>query len=232
MVGSGVHQRLRIRGHFQRRIVAGSAPLSHQILRLSQGVRRHRGDFRGQRTRFVDQRIGFDHPADEAPVQRRIGIDHIAGIEQLRRPRLADDARQDPGAAIAGNDAQLEESDAEFRPIAGDAHVREAGKIASQPDGRPIDCGNQRHAQSVERAQDLVDVVAIAVRDFGRSAAEIAGLVLHRLDIAARAEGSARSGEDHAAHVDIAVDRVAGGGEGIAIARCPERVHAVGTVES
>ena len=194
-------------------------------------MRRHGSDFRGQRARFVDQRISFDHPADEAPVQRRIGIDHIAGIEQLRRPRLADDARQDPGAAIAGNDTQLEESDAEFRPIAGDAHVREAGEIASQPDGRAVDRRDKRHAQSVERAQDLVDVVAIAVRDFGRIAAEIAGLVLHRLDIAARAESPPRSGEDHAAHVDIAVDRIAGGGEGVPVARCSERVHAVGTVE-
>ena len=201
MVGGRVHQRLRIRGHFQRGVVTRPAPLPHQILRLSERMGWHGGDLRRESARLVHELIGLHHPADEAPVQRGRSIDHVAGIEQLRRPRLADDARQDPGAAIARNDTELQEGDAEFRAFAGDADIGEAGEIAAQSDRRAVDRRDQWHTQIVERAQHLVDVVPISVRDLGSRAAEIAGLLLHRLDVAARAERPPRPGKDHAAHV-------------------------------
>ena len=136
-----------------------------------------------------------------------------------------------PGAAIAGNDAELEKGNAELRPVGSDAHVRKTGQIATQPDRWPVHRRDQRDAQTVQRAQHLVDVVTITVRNLRRSSAEGARPLLHRLDVTARAERPPRPGKDHATHAHIGVDRIAGGGEFIPIARRPERVHRIGTVE-
>jgi len=172
-----------------------------------------------------------DHAADKAPIERGRRVDHITGIEQFSRARFADDARQDPGAAIAGDDAQLEEGHAKLCLVGSNSDVSQAGEIAAKPDRGAVDRCDQGHAQAVKRAQHLVDVVAIAVRNLGRIAAEGAAAILHRLDIAARAEGAARTGQDHAAHVHVEIHCVASGGKGIAIALGAERVHRLRTVK-
>ena len=172
-----------------------------------------------------------DDAADETPVECRLRIDHVTGVEQLRRARLADDARQDPRPAIAGNDAELEKGNAELRPVGSDAHVRKTGEIAAQPDRWPVHRRDQRDAQTVQRAQHLVDVVTITVRNLRRSTAECSGPLLHRLDVAARTEGPPRSGENHTANIHVRIDRIAGRREGIPVALRAERIHRLGAVE-
>ena len=198
---------------------------------MAQGMRRHRRDLGRERFRFGQERFGIDHAADQAPFERGGRIDHIARVEKFGRACFADDPRQDPGPAIAGDDTQLEEGDAELRAVAGDAHIGEAGKIAAKPDRRSVDRSDQRYTQRIERAQHLVDVVAVAVRYFRRCPAEGPGPFLHRLDVAARAERSSGARQDDAAHRHIGIDRVAGSSEGIAIAGRAERVHRIGSIE-
>ncbi|MNS97727.1 hypothetical protein D3C72_1320730 [compost metagenome] len=169
-----------------------------------------------------------DHAVDQAPLVGRFGVDGSGGEQHFGGADIADVARQQPGAAVAGDDAQLHEGHAEAGAVRGDADVAEPGDVAAQTHGRAVDGGDQRNLQPVERADDAVDDAAIAFADGGARALEQVGARLHRLEVAARREGPARAGHDDAADGRVSVDRLAGLGEGLAVFQIRQGVQSVG----
>ncbi len=82
--------------------------------------------------------------ADQPPFGGRCRIDHLAGKQQLGSARCADNARHQPGSAIARNEAELQEGDAELRLVRGDPDVCHAGHVAAEAYGCAIDRRDQR----------------------------------------------------------------------------------------
>ena len=177
---------------------------------------------------LVHQGLVRDHAVDQTPLVRRLGVDGAGGEQHLGGADIADVARQQPGSAVAGNDAQLHEGHAEAGAVRGDADVAQAGDVAAQAHGRAVDGGDQRNLQPVERTHDAVDDAAIAFADGGARAFEQVAAVLHRLEVAARREGAARAGHDHAADGGVGVDRLARVGEGLAVFQIRQGVQPVG----
>ena len=198
---------------------------------MAQRMRGEQRDLACQRAGFVHQGFGGHHAADETPVLRRGRVDHVAGVEQLRRTAHPDHAREDPRPAIAGDDAELEEGHPELGAFRSDADIGKAGDIAAEADGGPVDRRDHGDAQAIQRAQHLVDVVAVAIGDRRSAAAESSGLVAHRLHIAARAERPACAGQDHHAAFQVTVDGVGDCHEFVPVARCAQRVHGLRPVE-
>src|SRR3546814_17178155 len=75
-----------------------------------------------------------DHFCDEAGVLRLRGVEAVPGQEQFGGARIAEYFLEQPGAAIARNDADLDETAREFRAFRGDADIAGAGQVAAQAD--------------------------------------------------------------------------------------------------
>jgi hypothetical protein len=67
------------------------------------------------------------------------------------------DARQQPGAAVAGHDAHLDVALGKLRLFGGNAQVAHAGQVQAGADGVAIDCGDHRHPQVEQRQRQLLD---------------------------------------------------------------------------
>ena len=232
MVIGRMHQRLRIRGHFQRSVIADLAALTQQVLGMAERMRRHLSDFFRHFLRRAKQIIMRHNAADKAPFGGLLSTDHIAGVEKLRRSAHPDDARQDPCAAIARNDAEFKEGHAKLRLITRDPNVAEARHIAAEPDRWTIYRCDHRHAQAVKRAQDAVDIVAISVRNGRRIAAKSSTALLHSFHIAASRKGAARTGKNDAANIGVFIDRQRSLFKLCAVPCCAKRVHRLGPVNS
>ena len=142
-------------------------------------------------------------------------------------------ARQQPGAAVAGNDAHAHEAFGKAGLGAGHAHVAHAGQVATSADGRAVDGGNGGHFQVVKRQRQALDAAAVPLVDGGRRHL-VGAEALHVLHIAAAGKHTAGAGEDHHPHAGIGGGARAGlhelvhravAGEGIAHGR---RVHGQG----
>ncbi|MND78859.1 hypothetical protein D3C80_705800 [compost metagenome] len=165
---------------------------------------------------------------DQAPGLGRRGVDGSGGEQQFGGAGVAHVARQQPRPAVAGDDAQLHEGHAEAGAVRGDADVAQAGDVAAQAHGRAVDGGDQRNLQPVERADDAMDDAAIAFADGRARALEQVGARLHGLEVAAGRKGAARPRHDDATDRGVGVDRLAGGGEGLAVLQVRQGVQPVG----
>src|SRR3546814_17649891 len=89
----------------------------------------------------------------ETPFACCLGIDRIAGKEELRRPAHADRAGKKPGSAVAGDKSEFQEGHATFGLVGSEAHVGHAGDITTQADSGAIELGRascrERVCQSV-----------------------------------------------------------------------------------
>src|SRR3546814_18441299 len=81
--------------------------------------------------------------ADETPFACCLGIDRIAGKEELRRPAHADRAGKKPGSAVAGDKSEFQEGHAKFGLVGSEAHVGHEGDITAQADRGAVDRGDQ-----------------------------------------------------------------------------------------
>ena len=151
-------------------------------------------------------------------MQRHGGGDRIGGEEQLGRAGHADGARQDPGAAVAGHQSDLEKRRTEHRVAGRDADVRQTGDVVAQPDGGPVHGRDQRDLDPPQRAHHLVDAAPIALADVFLRTGKGAAFLAHRLDVAASRERRASAGQDGATQIGIGIDLGAGFGEQLAVA--------------
>ena len=73
------------------------------------GDRRPLGEAGGERDRLGGERLVLDDPADQAPVGGLLRRDALAEHHHLHRPRPPGEARQQPGRAGIGDQADIDE---------------------------------------------------------------------------------------------------------------------------
>ena len=184
-----------------------------------------------ERASLCHEVLRRDDAADQAPLQGGLRVDTVTGERHLRSACGAHEARQEPGAAVTGDDAELHEGLREPRRLRRDPHVRHRGEIAASAHCRTVDRGDERHVESLQRERDLLDPVSVAVPHLVRVPTEHAGLVPHLLHVAAGGESLARTGEDDDPDLGVrirSIDRVDDRRDHVVVG---DRVAAVGAVE-
>ena len=78
--------------------------------------------------------VGRDDAVNEADLQGLVAVDDAGGEHELERAREADRAREEVGAAVAGDEADLDEGRAELRAAGGEPEVAHAREVEA---GRP-----------------------------------------------------------------------------------------------
>ena len=175
------------------------------------------GDLAGGVQGLVHQSLMRDHAIDQAPVGRRFGVNAAAGEQHFGGAGVADVARQAPGAAVAGNDAELQEGHAETGAVRGDADVGRGGDAAAQAHGRAVDGRNQRNLQIIERPDDAMHHPAVTGANLGSRSGEQVAAIPHGGQVAAGGKGAAGPGQHHAFHRHVRIGAGAGLGEGVAV---------------
>ncbi|MNS77187.1 hypothetical protein D3C72_1107640 [compost metagenome] len=148
------------------------------------GLRRIGRHATRQRARGRQQFHARHHARHQAPFQRGGRADGVTGERHFGGARHADQARQEPGAAVTGDDAQLDEA---FRKRGGfrrDAHVAHAGQVAARADGRPVHRRNRRHLQRMQRQRQALYALPVFLAQFHATHLG-ADLPLHLVDVAA-----------------------------------------------
>ncbi|MCY1535758.1 hypothetical protein D9M68_711770 [compost metagenome] len=166
------------------------------------------------------------HARDQAQFEGARGVEGVAGEHQLHGLGLADGAREQPGAAVAGHDADLDEALGKGGFLRGDADVAHAGEVEPRAEGGAVDGGDHGHVEVVERLGQALDAVAVFLADhFGRQVFFL--VALHVFHVATRAEHGAFAGEHDDADAAVARDvgaglhdLVDGGVAGERVARC------------
>ena len=110
-----------------------------------------------------EQIVVRHHAADQTPLQRGRGVDPVAGESHLGGALVADDPLQEPGAAVAGDEAELHEALCERCSLGGDSDVAHHGQVAAGADGGTVDGSDQRDFESRQRSRDPLDAVDIGV---------------------------------------------------------------------
>lgn len=147
--------------------------------------------------------------ADQAPpFECGARIDAITGEGQLRGPGVPDRTRQEPGSAIAGDQAELDEAFGERCAFGGDANVAHHRQVAAGTDGRTVDRRDQRHFETGKRSRYPLDTVDIGAPLVDRAQAEHATAVGHVFDIAACGEDLAGSGQHDRTDGSVTVRRI------------------------
>src|SRR5215510_7233920 len=149
------------------------------------------------------------HARDQVPSQRLLRVDRVAGEGKLGGPRHSHDARQQPGPAIAGNDAETDEALGELRLLGCDADVAHAGEIEPGADGVAIYRGDDRNLEVEEREGEALDAAPVFVPNIHLTDCW-GGLPLHLADVAPRRKGRPGARQDDAAHAAIVVDAIDG----------------------
>ena len=162
----------------------------------------HLGDLDG----LVQGRAVWHHVTDQPIGQRFGGGDVPSGEQQVAGDRVGDLADQSHRGSAHRVQAPLRLGDTELRALAGDADVGALQDLGSAGDGRALDGGDQRLLQpaTLEQAVDARRVIAAVLERVTR---RLGG---GRLEVHARAEVAAGSGEDAAADLRISVDAVPG----------------------
>jgi hypothetical protein len=134
-----------------------------------------------------------------------VGVDEPSGEHQLERAGEADGAGEEVGAAVPGHQADLDEGRAELGPAGGEPQVAHAREVEAGADRRAVDRGDDRLLEQRQAPGDPLDAVDVAAAQVDRPAGEHPLLLEHALEVAAGRERRARAGEDHAAHLIVAV---------------------------
>ena len=163
MVRRLVRHRLERGRHLEQAFEARVLAFAQQALREPQPCTRIGGDARGERERFRHQALGGDDARHQAARQRFRRAQGVAGERHFGRLRHADDARQQPGAAVARDQPDLDEALRERRVLRRDADVAHAREVAAGADRRAVDGGDRRHLEVVERGRKPLDALPVPV---------------------------------------------------------------------
>ena len=98
---------------------------------------------------------------------------------------VADQPLHEPGAAVPGDDAQIQEGFAELGLFRSDADVGHVRQVEACTYGRAVHRGDDRYLHLLQGQRNPLDAVAIALGAFGDTAREIATAFGHVLDVAA-----------------------------------------------
>src|SRR3546814_19205833 len=122
-----------------------------------------------------------------AVVLRLRGVVAVPCHEQFGGARIAEYFLEQPGAAIARNDAALDETAREFRAFRGDADIAGAGQVAAQADSVAVARGHHRDfAIHPHAANRLHSAAVIAAGRIGLLDHAVAPALLHAHLIPAR----------------------------------------------
>src|SRR5215204_6241485 len=189
---------------------------------------RTRGDLASERARLVLEALRSRKPAEEAPGGALIGRHEAAGVEELRRPALADDAGQDrAGAHVAAGESDLVEQERDLRPWRANADVGGHCDDGAGPGADAVDSGDDR----LRRGPHRLDELAGHAREGGQP---LRAHLDQRPDdlehVAAGREIAAGAGDHHRLHRVVLLAGKEEVGE-LAVAREGERVLALRAVE-
>ena len=180
----------------------------------------------------VKQLIGGHDARDEAERLGRARVDRVAGQDHFRRARQADGTRQDPGAAVARHDADLDEAGSELGRVGREADVADAGQVEAEADRVAVDGRDHRHFAIPQGADHALDAAAIVrAGRLGRAEAADAAAGLHSLEVAAGAEAGPGAGQHDAADAGVLFGPTQGVDDVLAILLRADGVAALGAVQ-
>ncbi len=108
-------------------------------LGLGDGERRLLGDLGGGLVRALEELGPLDDEVDQADAQRLVGVDHVAGEDQLLGLGDADTADQPLGTAEARDHAQADLGLAELGAARGVDEVTRQRQLAAAAEGEAVD---------------------------------------------------------------------------------------------
>src|SRR5277367_1799287 len=151
---------------------------------------------------FGFQLIRRNHAADDAQAQGVFCGERLPGVEQFRRARGADDARQEVCTAEIGEQADLHERFREARLIGSYANISREGQVHAAAGSRTIYRGDYdlRHGGDGDG-----DFFAGRHQGFHFVCRFALARVAQQFQVAAGAEGSACTGENHTVDGPIAL---------------------------
>ena len=126
-------------------------------------TRMHRALGRGQRERGSrrqqlcpalrrrGQVVGLDHLGDQPEREGALGIDRIAGEQQLGRASVADQPGQSLGPAPARDDPELDLGLTEARGARREPDVARERELASAAERDAVDCRDHREPRRLDR---------------------------------------------------------------------------------
>ena len=197
MVFRVMGQRLVCSGQFQQRIEAHVLTFTQQTFAQTQGMARVAGDTLRQGLRFGLKGFMGANLLYQPPLECLGGDDGVTGESHQAGLGDADDARQQPGAAIAGNYAQAHEAFGEQRRTGRQADVAHTGQVQAGADRRTVDRCDHRDVQLIQRQRDTLDAVAVGIAQLIGRTGEDALATTHVLDVATGAKSAAVAGQHH-----------------------------------
>ena len=114
-----------------------------------------RGHFGGQ----VRRR---HHAVDEPEAMRLLRADLLSGQKKLEGHAGANEPRQALGAAVPGDEPEIDLGLAELRRVGGDAKRARHRELAAAAERVAVDRGNRRLAELLEEIEDLLAAQARA----------------------------------------------------------------------
>ena len=102
----------------------------------------------------LEQGSRGDDLVDEPQAQGFLGVDHVAGEQQAKRRRGADEPRQALAAAVARDEAELDFGLAEARAFGGQAIRACHGELAAAAQRKAVDACEDRFAAGFHLAHD------------------------------------------------------------------------------
>ena len=110
----------------------------------TQGQRGQGGQLLREHVGGRQQLGGLDHAVDQADAFGLLGAQQAPGEHQLQRAREADGAAQEVGAAVARDQADLDEGGPELGVARRDPQVAHAREVEAGADRRAVDRGDDR----------------------------------------------------------------------------------------
>ena len=142
------------------------------------------------------------HLVDEADAESRLGVEALAGEEEASRTR-ADPGKHERGDD-RGNDPEPHLGETERRVRRGDREIRARGEAGASAERVALDARDDRGRARVDRLEHLVEAECVLDVLVER---ELDGASLP-VDVRARGEGGAVSGEYHRARIADSAERV------------------------
>ena len=190
------------------------------------------GDASRDGVRFVQQLIAGHDARDQSERLGGARVDRVAGQDHFRRARQADGPRQDPGAAVARHDADLDEAGSELGGVGRQPDVADAGQVEAEADRVAVDGRDHRHFAIPQGADHALDAAAVVrAGRLGRAEAADAAAGLHSLEVAAGAEAGSGAGQHDAADAGVLFGPAQGVDDVLAILLRADGVAALGAVQ-
>ncbi len=163
------------------------------------------GDAGGDGDSLREEVLRRDDPVDQADRLRPLCVDHLAGQRQLGGDPGADQPRQEPGAAVAGRQADRDVGVAEPGRGRGDADVARQREVQAAGGGSAVHGGDERQPGGrhlLDHREDRRRVVGLA-----GAGQLVLDILAHGRQIGPRGELRSGAGHHHRPHRRVGVQR-------------------------